>query len=563
MSDNNYAENAIPPQKNKSSYQVVSASSVSQRLATQANNSSLSPEQKQSTSEVGKEKSSPSQRYHTTELQGRATGRKAFWDYHRYDPEQEDNFVQKNTKPVVNSAVTPRDVAQPQNPQLKSQVKTPQASSYDVVTPYQKSLQKKLPSAYFMVILLSIVSITPGLANTSFNPAIMEIASEYQVSLANIQALSATYFLGLGCGQLLWGPLTDRFGRKKSIITCTLLAVLINFIFINTQTYEQLQTARFFQGVIFSCFGLLPTAVLRDSYSARNFIIYNSWVMILFLLAPAFAPLFGGYVLISLGWKWIFNILSAICVFGLLCFLTKIPETLDPTRKQPINPVAIAKNYFTILKNFKSLLCLSLGGLMAVVLFAWTALCSALLINDYHISPQNIGYYSIFPVIFTIIANKLNGSLVKYHSPQKILVYSTLLQAVCAGANFLVAFYFLGPIGLVIAQTLNALFTGFQNANLVSIYLMDYSHMVGTASSLFLSIRTIIPSILIFIISFEPRYMGKTFLFFDAAVIFVGLFIALLFNYLYPAPGARMHALRIKAIKLHKKQMQARFGSPH
>ncbi|RIY33368.1 hypothetical protein CJP74_01925 [Psittacicella melopsittaci] len=489
-----------------------------------------------------------------------ARGKHLFWDYHQDDPEQEDYLTQKHESPQVNSAITPREVRAPKNPRP---VKEQEVSSYDVVTPHQKALQKKLPSAYFMVILLSIVSITPGLANTSFNPAILEIASEYNVSLAKIQALAATYFLGLGCGQLLWGPFTDRFGRKKSIIICTLLAVLINFIFINTQTYGQLQTARFFQGVVFSCFGLLPTAILRDSYSARNFIIYNSWVMILFLLAPAFAPLFGGYVLIALGWKWIFNILSAICVLGLLCFLRKIPETLDPSRRQPINPRAIIKNYATILTNFKSLLCLSLGGLMAVVIFAWTALCSALLINDYGISPQNLGYYSIFPVIFTIIANKLNGTLVKQHSPQKILVLSTIIQVLCASVNFIVAFYFLGPIGLVVAQTFNALFTGFQNANLVSIYLMDYSNMVGTASSLFLSLRTIIPSILIFFISFEPRYMGKTFLFFDAAVIFVGFAIVLLFNRLYPAPGARMHALRIKAIKLQKKQMQARFGSPH
>ncbi|MFC6277148.1 multidrug effflux MFS transporter [Psittacicella hinzii] len=434
-------------------------------------------------------------------------------------------------------------------------------SSYDVVTPHQRALQSKLPSAYFMVILLSIVSITPGLANTSFNPAIMEVASHYHVSLEKIQALSATYFLGLGCGQLIWGPLTDRFGRRKSIFACTILACLINFLFINTQTYAQLQTARFFQGVIFSCFGLLPTAVLRDSYSARNFIIYNSWVMILFLLAPAFAPLFGGYILISLGWQCIFTILSAICVVGLLFYWMKIPETLDPSRRQPINPLKILKNYYTILSNLKSLLCLLLGGLLAVVIFAWTALCSALLINDYHIAPQNIGYYSIFPVIFTIIANKLNGSLVKKYNPQQILVTSTLIQTIFSVINLIVAWYFLGAIGLVVAQTLNALFTGFQNANLVSIYLMDYSHMVGTASSLFLSLRTIIPSILIFAISFAPRNMGTTFLYFDGAVIVFSFLVVLLFNRLYPAPGARMHKLRMKAIKYHKRQMQARFGN--
>ncbi|RIY31552.1 hypothetical protein CKF54_06445 [Psittacicella hinzii] len=433
-------------------------------------------------------------------------------------------------------------------------------SNYDVISTHQRALQKKLPPAYFIVILLSLVSITPGLANTSFNPAILEVAQDYHVSLAQIQTLSATYFLGLGFGQLIWGPITDRFGRRNSLIACTLLAVLINFIFINTQTFGQLQVARFCQGVIFSCFGLLPTAILRDSYSARNFIVYNSWVMILFLMAPAFAPLLGGYVLVALGWRWIFTILSAICIFALLCFLVKIPETLDKKRRQSINPVAIIKNYATILSNVKSLLCLFLGGLMAVVIFAWTALCSAILVSDYQIAPYQIGYYSIIPVIFTILANRLNGSLVKRFNPQKILVSATLLQTVFCAVNFAVAFYFLGPIGLVIAQTCNALFTGFQNANLVSIYLMDYNHMVGTASSLFLSIRTIIPSIIIYLISMEPRYMGKTFLFLGIGVIVAGLITVLIFNYLYPAKDSR---IRTNAISLHKKELQTRFGSPH
>lgn len=433
--------------------------------------------------------------------------------------------------------------------QALEQKQQTKVSSYDIVTPYQAQLQKRVPSAHFMVILLAAVSIIPGLANTAFNPAILEVAHDYQTNEAAVQALSSHYFLGLGLGQLLWGPLTDRFGRRKTLIAASILAVTINFIFINTTTYGQLELARLLQGLIFSCFGLLPTAVLRDTYSARSFVIYNSWVMILFLLAPAFAPLMGGFILITLGWRWIFTTISGIAVISMLLFLARIPETQDPARVQPINPVKILKNYYTILTNPKSALCLLSGGLISVVIFSWTALCTAILVSDYGVAPEHIGYYSIGPVIFTIIANKVNGTLVKKYSPQSIVVWASVIQTVLAVTNLAVAFYFLGPIGLVIAQTVNALFTGFQNGNMISLYLMEYSQMVGTASSLYLSVRTIVPAILIYYIAFLPRYEGKTFLFFDAAAIMTTLVVVLIFDYLYPQYSKKVARIRAKVQK--------------
>lgn len=422
-------------------------------------------------------------------------------------------------------------------------------NSFDMVTPYQQELQKRLPSAEFIVVLLSLLSLTTGLANTSFNPAILQVAEDYSVTANDIQAISSHYFMGLGVGQLLWGPLTDRFGRKKIVLIAGVLAVLINVIFISTQTYEQLTTARFFQGVIFSAFGLLPTAILRDMFSARDFVIYNSWVMMLFLLAPAFAPMLGGFVLISLGWRWIFTIVSCICVLGVILYMLRIPETQDPEKKQPINPVKIIKNYWSIITNFQSFLSLLIMGGIALVLFSWTALNSAILINDYGIEPEHFWMYSIIPVLFGIVTNKINGNLVRKYNPQQILVWATVVQVLFAAVNFVVAFWFLGPWGIVIAQISNSLFTGFQNGNNMSIFLLKYPHIVGTASSLILSCRVLIPAGLLYFVSHLPRENGVTFLYFDAAMILLTCSLVVLYNLLYPVAGAKIHALRVRTAK--------------
>lgn len=144
---------------------------------------------------------------------GQALGRDSAQDSAQASSQTtEGSSDQSPTSPVVSTTLRPFKKLTKEQVEARLLAKASQGrksdsnakskSIYDVLTPHQVEMQKKVPSAGFMVVLLSLLSVTPGLANTSFNPAIVEVAKEYHTTTAVIQALTSPYLLGLGIGQL-------------------------------------------------------------------------------------------------------------------------------------------------------------------------------------------------------------------------------------------------------------------------------------------------------------------------------------------------------------------------
>ncbi|MFC6276543.1 MFS transporter [Psittacicella hinzii] len=402
---------------------------------------------------------------------------------------------------------------------------------FDAITPFQVELRKKIPHVAWLILILAFFPGYVGLANDAITPAINELSHDFNANLSQVQAIVPYFVLGMGIGQFLWGPTIDRFGRKTVAVLCVALAIILNFVMVIIKDYNSLVAVRIAQGVVYSGMGAVPSIVLKDVFSPRDFVIYNSWLITLFLFAPAIAPLFGGWVLIHLSWPWIYNIISGLMLISVILYLVLIPETLDPEKRQPFNTVRIIKNYGSILRSPRSVWLIILNSIFSITIFSFPTLLPAIYITDYGVSSDHFGYYFLPLILSIIVGVQLNQFMVKRgRSPARLWLFGAIAQVISTLVNFYVVYYALGVNSILIALCINVVFNGFQIGNMMAIYLMQYPHMTGTATSLITAIRLVVPGVLVSMISHLDRHNGATLLISNAVVILICSAMSIIFH---------------------------------
>ncbi|RIY33344.1 hypothetical protein CJP74_02080 [Psittacicella melopsittaci] len=392
--------------------------------------------------------------------------------------------------------------------------------NFDDVSPHQLELQKRLPKTIWLICLMAFLTFFSGLANNSFSPAISAIAADFNTSVSHIQQIIAYYTIGMGIGQLFWGPFMDRFGRRIVIIICAFAGVAVNTWLIFAQTFTELQFIRIFQGMVFTGLSISPRVMLRDIFSPRKYILYNSWIVTIFLFAPVVAPVLGGWIYITAGWHMIFISISGLLILAFALFMIFIPETIDPAKVQPFKIKTILSNYCYILTTPNSLFLMLINSLYTITIVSFPTLLPAIYMYDYGISPHLFGYCMLVNLVSIAIGVQINQRLITGGAnPALVWRNGAILQALFTVVNFVVCSYFLGVPGIMIALFANLVFNGFLNGNLITIYLLDYSNMVGTANSLLTSSRLIFAGSVVAWISHFDRHKGATLLYTNATII--------------------------------------------
>ncbi len=180
----------------------------------------------------------------------------------------------------------------------------------------------------FVVLMASLMSIV-ALSIDALLPALPEIGTYLGVVNTNTNQLLITMiFLGLGFGQLLFGPLSDSFGRKPIVYAGFLLFIVATIICVTTKSFEMMIFGRILQGIGLSSPRTIAIAMVRDKYSGDYMAKILSIIVMVFILVPVIAPSLGQFLLNFYHWKAIFyvNLIFGICV--VLWFWQRQPETL-------------------------------------------------------------------------------------------------------------------------------------------------------------------------------------------------------------------------------------------
>ncbi|RIY32221.1 hypothetical protein CKF54_05260 [Psittacicella hinzii] len=393
---------------------------------------------------------------------------------------------------------------------------------YEEVSSFQQELQTKLPKKFWFFTLMYFICMFAGFVNNSFAPAIEAMAYDFQVSVAAITAIISLFTIGNGLAQLFWGPIMDRWGRKLVILICGYSGIALNLFLMNASSYYELVIIRLLQGIFFSGLGVIPSIIIRDCYSAKQYAIYNSILSSLFVFTPVIAPLVGAWIYLYLGWHAIFGILSIVILIVLICFSEAIPETLDPAKKQPLVVKEIGQKYLSVCKNQRSLWLVVINCIFTISTVIMPTMLPMVYIVDYHVSPANFAYLVLINTLAMVFGLQLNASLLKRgYNPAKIWLGALILQSLSTLISFYVIFSGITLASLVVALAITVFFTSFVIGNMTCIFFLDYNNMLGTASSVFVSTRLCFAGIAVALLAHIPSFNGVTLLVINAVTIII------------------------------------------
>lgn len=316
--------------------------------------------------------------------------------------------------------------------------------------------QNSVSNSGLIWMLAGLISIGP-LAVDAYLPAMPTMATSLGVDLHQIELTLSLYLLGFALGQLIGGPISDRYGRRITIICGLILFVGSSLVAAMSQQIETLWIARLIQA-FGGGMGVVNTmAVLRDLYSGRESAKALSRVVAIMMAAPLLAPFLGSGLLHMSGWRSIFYALGIYAALLLLVLAWKLPETRQPTTtKQP----SLVRRYLEVLRSRQVLGFLFATAFSQASMFAFITGAALLYMEYYGVSKVT------FPIVFGLnivvltLCNRINVRLLSKASPVKILGWGQFIQFMCGAV--LLAYYLIQPPPLFVTVILIMVFIGVQ-----------------------------------------------------------------------------------------------------
>ncbi|GAA4016610.1 multidrug effflux MFS transporter [Allokutzneria multivorans] len=316
-------------------------------------------------------------------------------------------------------------------------------------------------------------------------PAFPEIAARLGASHSQVQLTLTACMIGLAVGQLVIGPLSDMWGRKRPLLFGIGLFVLASLACVFTDDIASFTVVRFVQGFAGAAGIVVARAVVRDLYSGAEAARFFSTLMLVFGLAPILAPVIGGELTASTGWRGVF---AALSIFGgllLLAVALGLPESLPAARRNTGGLRAVLRAAGTLSAD-RAFVGLSLTTAFAgAALFAYISGSPFVIQDLHHASPQL--YSIIFGVnaLGFVIVGQLNGRLVSRYGPRRLLGVGIGVNLVSALALLLTtAIGTLGIFGLLVPLFTLVASIGMISPNALALSMADHPHIAGSASAL-------------------------------------------------------------------------------
>jgi DHA1 family bicyclomycin/chloramphenicol resistance-like MFS transporter len=334
------------------------------------------------------------------------------------------------------------------------------------------------------VVLGALTAIGP-LAIDMYLPALPGIARELGVPITAVQDSLSSYFIGISLGQALYGPLSDRFGRKPALYIGLGVFVSASLGCAFTTSVTQLVVFRFLQALGGCAPLVVPRAVVRDYFDGRESVRMLSMLVLVMMLGPILAPFVGGQLLVRFGWRSVFFVLAGYGLTLLVLAGWLLPESLRPEERRRESVRAIAATYLRILGDRVYLGWVLSGGLVFAGLLAYISGSPFVYIGLFHVDPQRFGLYFGANAVGLMIASQVNRYLAGRVHPEAI-VRVVLPFAVIASGTLLVDAYtgFGGFAGILVPLFCFVICHGFVGPNTTALAMSPYGTVAGSASAL-------------------------------------------------------------------------------
>ena len=344
---------------------------------------------------------------------------------------------------------------------------------------------------YFLTILiLGTLSAISPFSIDMYLPGFPAIARDLNTTVAQVQLSLSSFFIGISIGQLLYGPLLDKYGRKKPLYFGLTLYLLASIGCTFAHSVESLILFRFLQA-LGGCVGMVASrAMIRDLFPVSEIAKVFSLLMLVIGVSPLLAPTIGGYVTAGLGWQYVFVILTVMSALILAAVHYALPESREPDKTISLRPKPILNNFLIVLKEPQFYTYTFTGSIAASGLYAYIAGSPFIFMEIFKVTEQQYGWIFAFIAVGIIGASQLNTILLRRLESEQIIVGALICQAITGVLLLLGAYY--GFSGL--ASTIFLIFIflccqGFSFPNSSALALAPFSRNAGSASALMGSLQ--------------------------------------------------------------------------
>ena len=357
---------------------------------------------------------------------------------------------------------------------------------------------------HFIIILIlgTLATISP-FSIDMYLPGFPAIAEDLNTSIEQVQLSLTSYLVGISVGQLLYGPLLDRYGRKTPLYAGLVVYLLASLACAFTMSAESLIAMRFVQA-IGGCAGMVAAqALVRDLFPVNKTAQVFSLITLVIAVSPMIAPTVGGYVTAAFGWHAVFLILAGITALILVAIHFALPEGKQPDHTMSLRPKPVLQNFLAVLRQPQFLVYALVGGVATAAPFAYIAGSANVFMNIYHVSEQAYGWIFAFLAFAMIGTTQLNHILLRRFTSQQIINFTLIYQT--AVGLLLVAgswYGWFGMYGLILLMFVFLTGQGLTNPNATALSLAPFSKHAGSASALMGSFRMAMGGLATALVSF-------------------------------------------------------------
>jgi DHA1 family bicyclomycin/chloramphenicol resistance-like MFS transporter len=338
---------------------------------------------------------------------------------------------------------------------------------------------------FWLIVILGAMAGLGPLAIDTYLPAFPTIAQHFGTSVGSVEITLSTYFIGIALGQLVYGPLTDRYGRKPPLYFGLTLFVAASLGCTFAPNVAGLAGLRLLQALGGCAEMVVARAMVRDYFAPRESARVFSFLVLVMGVAPILAPLIGGALVVNFGWESIFYVLGSvgiICLFNVTFFL----KESHPVEKRHASTVGGAMRlYGSLLKDRTFMAYVVSGGLMPAGMFAYIAGSPFVFIELFHVRPDRFGLFFGTNAAGLILASQVNGYLSSRVDPHKTLRVAQAVALVASVTMFINArTHFGGFLGILVPLFFFVSMNGFSFPNSTALAMAPHGKIAGVASAL-------------------------------------------------------------------------------
>jgi DHA1 family bicyclomycin/chloramphenicol resistance-like MFS transporter len=338
---------------------------------------------------------------------------------------------------------------------------------------------------FITILVLGMITAIGPFSIDMYLPAFADIAAGLHTTVGHVSLSLSSFFIGISLGQFIYGPMLDRFGRKKPLFAGLFIYLAASAMCALAQSADMLIALRFLQA-LGGCAGMVASrAMVRDIFSVEDNAKVFSMLMLVVGISPIIAPTLGSLVTVELGWHYIFVILAIMALIIMLAIHFGLPESRQADPGYSLKPAAIFKNFGLVLKEPQFYTYAFTGAAAAAGLYAYIAGSPAVFLQIFKVSENQYGLIFALVAGGLILATQLNRLLLRTYKSEQIIPVALFMQSL-AGISLFVGSLtgLIGLAGTIILLLLFLSCQGFTFPNSSALSMAPFAKNAGSASAL-------------------------------------------------------------------------------